>query len=419
MPSNKQLPPWTFNFSPLSAPPTPFYLYSETRLRNIIEAHKAAFAHFPIKVQHHFAFKCNNNSTLLRLLRDEHFGADVVSGNELELALKHGYSPDEIVFSGVGKTRRELELAIEKNISLLNIESEFEFEMLDQILEGSSKKIKISFRINPNVNAKSHPYISTGLKSHKFGLPLKRAKLLFQRAARRPHFDVCGVDVHIGSQLLDLRPLEEALNKTLDFLASLPREARSSLRLLDVGGGLGVDYKNPSKIPNFIGYAKILRKIALRWSKECLHPQPEMLCENGRAIAAQCGLLVTRVIGVKESTPHPFLIVDASMSELMRPSLYQARHEIIELFPAKSRRPVPYTVAGPVCESSDIFGKGFRLAKSLKENDLLGIKTVGAYGATMSHFYNVRDLPGEYWLNPKNELSVSRKRLSFAEAFSI
>jgi diaminopimelate decarboxylase len=319
----------------------------------------------------------------------------------------------------VGKTRDELKLAVESRIGLINIESEFEFEMLADLLSAWDVRPQISFRINPNVNAKSHPYISTGLKTHKFGLTLDRARALYERAAKNKNMIVKGVSVHIGSQMTDLRPLADALSKTLDFLESLSEAARRNLDTLDAGGGLGINYRDPDAPADFEKYSKILLKAAQRWKKICLAPQPRMACENGRSIVAQSGRLVSRVIGVKQTSKTPFVILDASMSELLRPSLYQARHAITVPGQSKKAKNSKFNVVGPVCESSDSFGEAYSLPKEIKENTLLAIESCGAYGATMSSFYNIRALPAEYWLDSQGNLSVSRERRSFADLYTL
>jgi len=368
-------------------------------------------------LQHHYALKANNSSQILSILKDRGFGIDAVSGNEVRWALDHGFKPSEIVFSGVGKTDAELKLAIDKKIAFLNIESEFEYENALALAQKQNSKLRVALRINPNVNAKSHPYISTGLKSHKFGLDLSIAKRLIAKIATQDFIALEGLSIHIGSQMLDLAPLEEALRKSLDFYESLPAKHKKHIHNFDVGGGLGIHYSKPALLPDFPSYAKLLRKFAQSWRQSCINKNPSLACENGRSIVAQSGLLVSQVIGIKK-TPHKiFAVVDASMSELMRPSLYQARHEIMCF--KKSTQIAPYSVVGPVCESSDSFGDAFYLPKVLKKGDYLGIDSSGAYGSAMSHFYNLRELPAEFWIFKNSKVAQKRSRVSFAQLYQI
>jgi diaminopimelate decarboxylase len=296
-----------------------------------------------------------------------------------------------MVFSGVGKTRTEIQRALDLGVGFLNLESEQEFEKIDQLAAGRPKICtELGIRFNPNVDAKTHPYISTGLRDHKFGVSADQAFELYHRPTRVPWG---ALSMHIGSQIMDLGCVDEALSEALQ-LATRLRSRGIRLRVLDIGGGLGVRYDQPHSIPNFRDFGRLVGPLIQKW-KALQGPDAEVHCELGRALTAMAGILVTRVIGTKQGDTKSFVIVDASMTELLRPALYQAEHPIEAVRTTSSRQ--IFDVVGPVCESSDVLGCSIELPVDLVEDDILVIHGCGAYGRSMSSEYNLRRLPPELW----------------------
>lgn len=394
--------PW-----PLSdLPPTPLYLYSESRLEQLYAAFQAATQASGVHL--HFALKSNNHPGVLEFFRQKGAGLDLVSGGEYRLARERGFTPDRLIFSGVGKSRAELTLAVTENISMVVVESRSELVTLLEIAAVQKQKVAIAVRANPDVDAQTHPYITTGLFENKFGVDFDEASALYRLAKASPWAVIKGVSVHIGSQMLDLSALESALKKTIDFTRHLKTEG-IALEVLDVGGGLGVPYGEPLELPPFENYGTILAAATQQW-RELQGPSAHLYCEVGRALVAQAGFLLTRVIRTKETSRKNFVIVDASMTELLRPALYQAQHPIMLWArspdsPADGAAPAVMDVVGPVCESADFLGRN-RLLPKLYEGDLLRIDVTGAYGAVMASHYNGRDLPAEWWLDRKGQLSL-------------
>lgn len=397
-------------------PPTPFYLYSEIRLKELMQGFRTALEGpgFACPVDVRFAMKSNHNPHVLRTFRDAGWGLDLVSGGELRWALRHEFAPGAIVLSGVGKTRDELSAALSGDVGLINVESVGELKRLSALAKALGKRAPVALRVNPDVDAKTHPYISTGLSAHKFGVALEDAFRLYLEGAKDPNLEWKGVSLHIGSQLMDLGALDEALAKTTEFAARLKREG-VSLKILDAGGGLGVDYRHPDAPPNFAGYGDVLARASKGWSA-LQGPEARMITECGRALVAQAGALVTRVVGTKTQGAKAFAILDASMTELLRPSLYQAWHPIDPWGASFAGRPHHrYDVVGPVCESSDVIGTERDLPE-LQENDLVMIGCAGAYGYTMASTYNRRGLPAEWWAGEKSngwELSRAARECDF------
>jgi diaminopimelate decarboxylase len=412
-----QLEPWKLPWRLDQVPETPFFLYSEPRTAHLIQEWKQQTRLAPIPIHLHFALKASNNPDLLLQFKEAGFGLDIVSGGELNLALKRGFSTENLVFSGVGKSRAELTHALNMKVGLLNIESAAELDMIVEIASTLKTRARVSFRVNPDVDAKSHPYISTGLRDHKFGLQFHDAFALYQKASSSPAIEIKGISVHIGSQLLDLNPLEKALGETLAFAERLKKELNIHLEILDVGGGLGVDYSKSRVLPSFSQYGRVLCTAAARWKELFPGPNACLFSECGRALSSQTAVLVTRAIRTKKSANKIFLVVDASMTELIRPALYQARHEIFEWKSLNSQNKdcIPYTVVGPVCESSDVFGDNFMLSPAIEEGDLLAFDTAGSYTDVMASYYNGRDLPPQYWVDLKGNVKVSVVRKSFAQ----
>ncbi|MBS1983451.1 MAG: diaminopimelate decarboxylase [Bdellovibrionales bacterium] len=388
-------------------PPTPFYAYSEQQLADLWSglARATPAERLAVPFRLHFAMKSNANPHVLQHFAARGAGVDLVSGGELDLALRTGFAPRDMVFSGVGKTNDELRLAVERDVGLINCESRGEVERLAAVARAAGKTARISLRVNPDVDARTHPYISTGLSEHKFGVSMNEGWEIYRLAAAQRELRVSGLSVHIGSQLMHLDVLGEALDKTLDFARKL-KGAGIGVNTLDMGGGLGVDYQHPLRLPPFEVYGQTAARAAREWL-ELQGPGSQMISECGRAVVAQAGFLVTRVIGLKQNGNKKFAIVDASMSELMRPSLYQAWHPIDFWGDARSRTRATYDVVGPVCESADVLGLGRELPE-LKEGDLLVIGCAGAYGYVMASHYNARPLPAEWWMPKTGPAIISR-----------
>lgn len=380
---------------------TPFYVYSQKGITDHFLAFDGAAKKHLKKTLTCFAIKSNANPSVLKLLAGLGAGADIVSGGELLLALKAGIPADKIVFSGVGKTREELTLAVENEIRQINVESEEEALMLDEIATLAGKKAKIALRINPDVDARTHYKITTGKKENKFGVDWKKARSLYRLFSASKGLQPVGIDVHVGSQLLDAEPFEEAFERAADIVRLL-RDDGIDIRTIDVGGGLGVAYRDadvPLSPETYMASAgKILGGL------DC-----EVVFEPGRFILAQSAVLVSRVVRVKQTETKRFLVLDAGMNDLIRPAIYDAYHGIDAVKEGICDH--SYNVVGPVCESSDVFGKD-RLLPAMKAEDLVVLKTAGAYGSSMGSNYNFRPLCAEVLVNG-TECAVIRERQSF------
>jgi diaminopimelate decarboxylase len=377
---------------------TPFYCYSATAL----ETRYRAFADaFPPGALIAFSVKANGNIAVLKTLGDLGAGADVVSGGELKRALAAGIPAARIVFSGVGKTKPEMRLALQAGIHQFNVESEPELAALNDVAVSLGTRAPIAFRVNPDVDAKTHAKITTGTAEAKFGVPWSRAREAYRTAAAMPGIAVVGVDVHIGSQITALAPFEAAFAKVVELIKQLRADGHAISRA-DLGGGLGVSYRPGDPPPDLATYAAIARR-----ATEGL--DLALILEPGRAIAADAGVLVARVIYAKEGEARTFLILDAGMNDLIRPALYDAHHEIVAV--NKSDAPMRrYDVVGPVCESADIFARDCPLPP-LESGDLVAILSAGAYGAVMSSAYNART-PAPEVLAKGERWSVVRPKLS-------
>ena len=359
---------------------TPFYVYSAATLRRHVRVMREAFADLPTLVA--YAMKANSNQAVLKVIAGEGAGADVVSGGELERAIAARIPPNKIVFSGVGKTVAEMRRGLALGIKCFNLESEPELERLSEIAAAMGKVAPVSVRINPDVDAGTHAKISTGRKENKFGIPYARAREVYARIAALPGVEAVGVDMHIGSQITDMRPFDNAYA----LLATLVRDLRAdghNIRHVDVGGGLGIPYHLDEAAPPLPSeYAAIVLK----------HVAPlgvELVLEPGRLIVGNAGILVTRVEYVKTGEKS-FVIVDAAMNDLIRPTLYEAHHDIQPVVHS-NLPPITADVVGPVCETGDYLALGRRMP-GVKEGDLLSIMTAGAYGAVMASTYNSRPL---------------------------
>ncbi|MFP5305146.1 MAG: diaminopimelate decarboxylase [Gammaproteobacteria bacterium] len=361
---------------------TPCYVYSRATLTRHFRAFDDALAgtdHFVC-----YAVKANSNLAVLQLLARLGAGFDIVSGGELHRVLRAGGDASKIVFSGVGKREDEMRAALDAGIYCFNVESAFELDALDALARSMNRRAPIALRVNPDVDAKTHPYISTGLKKNKFGVDIATAEALYAEAATRAGIEIVGVASHIGSQLLEIAPFLDALDRVLALVDRL--QARGvRLRHIDVGGGLGVRYKDETP-PEPRDWALAIRpRLAERGLR--------ILTEPGRAIAGNAGILVTRVLGLKPGAGKSFAIVDAAMNDLLRPTLYQAWMSIVPVTPRSDVPAQVYDVVGPVCETGDWLGKDRELA--VAPGDLLAVRTAGAYGFVMSSNYNTRPRAAE------------------------
>ncbi len=383
---------------------TPCYIYS----RATIERHWRAFDHAFGKHPHLicFAVKANSNLAVLNLLARLGSGFDIVSGGELERVLAAGGDPGKIVFSGVGKRRDELERALELDIRCFNVESEAELALLDRVAAERGRRAPVSLRINPDVDADTHPYISTGLKQNKFGIEVERALAVYAQAAVSPHLEVVGLDCHIGSQLTRVAPFVDALERVLALVARL-EERGIALRHLDLGGGLGIRYRDEEPPLPAEHAAALLERLRGR--------PHEILIEPGRAIVGNAGILATRVELLKQGEDKNFAVVDAAMNDLLRPALYSAWQAIIPVELRTRGKPRRYDVVGPICETGDFLGKDREL--NVESGDLLAVRSAGAYGFTMSSNYNSRPRVAEVMVDG-GRFQVVRRRETVVELYA-
>jgi diaminopimelate decarboxylase len=382
---------------------TPCYVYSR---RALTEAYRAFTA--PLAGRDHlicYAMKANSNLAVLDVFARLGSGFDIVSGGELERVLAAGGDARKVVFSGVGKSTAEIRRALEVGILCFNVESAGELLRIEEIAAAMQRVAPISLRVNPDVDAKTHPYISTGLKENKFGVPYDEAPALYRHAAQSAHLSVVGIDCHIGSQLTETAPFVEALKKVLQLVDSLAAQG-IELHHLDLGGGLGIRYRD--EVPPETGaYIDALL--------EGLHGRNvKLLLEPGRALVGNAGVLLTRVEYLKHNVDRAFAVVDAAMNDLMRPALYEAWHDILPVTPREGATRL-YDVVGPVCESGDFLGKGRDL--SLAEGDLLAVMSAGAYGMSMSSNYNTRPRAAEVMIDGET-MHLVREREPIATLFA-
>ncbi len=363
---------------------TPFYYYDTQLLRDTIKALKTAIG-AKDNYHVHYAIKANANPKILNIISQAGIGADCVSGGEIEAAIKAGFPPSKIVYAGVGKGDWEICLGLDKDIFCFNVESEAELEVINEWAGKKNKKARVAFRINPNVGAHTHANITTGLAENKFGIAMEEMETIFEKAEKMIHIQVIGLHFHIGSQILDMGDFEALCNRINDIQNQL--EAHNiRVENINVGGGLGISYDYPERepIPNFEEYFRTYSKHLKLREGQTLH------FELGRAIVGQCGSLITKVLYVKQGVHKQFAIVDAGMTDLIRPALYQASHKIENI---TSEAPEEtYDVVGPICESSDVFAKAIDLNKCHR-GDILAIRSAGAYGEIMASQYNCRTLP--------------------------
>lgn len=386
---------------------TPCYVYS----RATIERHWKAFDS-ALGEQSHlvcYAVKANSNLAVLNVLARLGSGFDIVSMGELERVLRAGGSADKIVFSGVGKTAEEMARALDVGIRCFNVESQAELELLEQVAAGKGVQAPVSLRVNPDVDAKTHPYISTGLKDNKFGIAIDDAVAVYQIIADSDHLKVMGVDCHIGSQLTEITPFVDALDRVLALVDRLA-EINIELHHLDLGGGLGIRYQNENPPLPEEQIAAVLQRLAGR--------KFEILIEPGRAIVGNAGILLTQVLYLKHNEEKNFAVVDAAMNDLMRPALYQAWMSIEPVVMHTASEQVPskvYDVVGPICETGDFLGKERELA--IESGDLLAVRSAGAYGFSMSSNYNSRPRVAEIMVDG-DKFQVIRQRETIEQLFS-
>ena len=380
---------------------TPFYCYSTATLERHYRVFSEAFAGEKVVVC--YAMKANSNQAVLRTLAKLGAGADVVSGGELKRALVAGIPPGKILFSGVGKTETELRAALAANILCINVESEPELELLSRLAAETGRTARISVRVNPDVDAGTHHKISTGRSENKFGIPLSRAREVYAHAARLPGIEVTGTDVHIGSQITDLSRMETAFRILSEFVQALRADGHT-ISHVDLGGGLGIPYYLDREAPPAPdAYAEMVKRVTHNLG--CT-----LIFEPGRMIVGNAGILVTRVIYVKHGEAKNFVIIDAAMNDLIRPTLYEAHHDIVPLVQAtRDARTIVADVVGPVCESGDYLALD-RTMPEPKVGDLLAIMTAGAYGAVQSSTYNTRPLVPEV-LVKGDQYAIVRPRI--------
>lgn len=369
---------------------TPFYAYDLDLLRRTLEAAKSASSSYHFHV--HYALKANVDTKVLSHIRDFGFGADCVSGNEVRRAIETGFHPSNVVFAGVGKSDDEILFALSQDILCFNCESLPEMEVINQLAGQKAKKARVALRINPNVHANTHHYITTGLEENKFGISIHELPQVIDAMKEMKNLELIGIHFHIGSQITDLnvfKSLCTRVNEIQEWFAS----RRIALKIINVGGGLGVNYHDPDYqlIPDFKSYFDIFPKFLQ------VRPGQQVHFELGRALVAQCGYLISRVLYVKKGVQTNFAILDAGMTELIRPALYQAYHKIENLTASPGATTARYDVVGPVCESSDCFGKALDLPE-VKRGDLIAIRTAGAYGEVMASGYNLRKLEPTVYL---------------------
>ena len=362
---------------------TPFYYYDLDLLNETLDKAKAAADKRGFHV--HYALKANFNDRILGLIQSKGFGADCVSGNEVQKSIDSGFPANQITFAGVGKSDKEINLALKHQIFAFNVESIQELLVINELAAKQNVKAKVSLRINPNVDAHTHHYITTGLDENKFGVPNSELEKAASVLRECDHIDLLGLHFHVGSQITDINVFKSLCVKVNEW-KNWFEERGTTIKVLNVGGGLGVDYHEPDAHPfaDFEAYFDVFDKFLERT------PQQEVHFELGRALVAQAGTLLSRVLYTKSGVKKNFLILDAGMTELMRPALYQAFHKIEKLGNNDGLEKLNYDVVGPICESSDCFGKEVTLPVS-ERGDLIAIRTAGAYGEVMASKYNLRD----------------------------
>jgi diaminopimelate decarboxylase len=388
---------------------TPLYVYSAAQITQRFQLFEHAFASRPHTIC--YAVKANSSLAILRLLAEQRAGFDIVSGGELERVRKaHRPALKKVVFSGVGKQQGEIDAALRANILLFNVESEAELDLLADRAQALNKVARFALRVNPDVFAETHPYISTGLSEHKFGIDIKAARAIYRAAKKSNWLDPAGVSVHIGSQIRKVDPFAAALTRVTALIADLRRDGHN-IRFVDAGGGLGIDYGASAFDP-----ARQVEKYAAALNQGLGADPAHLLLEPGRFIVAQAGALLTRVLYVKKNGAKTFVITDAAMNDLIRPALYHAHHEIIPVKKPAGKSSVVVDVVGPVCESGDFFARD-RVLPPIKPGDLVVLLDAGAYGMAQASNYNTRLRPAEV-LVEGGSAKLIRRRESVTDLFS-
>jgi len=383
---------------------TPFYCYSNTAISQNFQSYQQAFSEQDTLIC--YAVKANGNQAVLSTLAKLGSGADVVSEGEIRRALAAGIPANKIVYSGVAKVESEITYALSQGIFQFNVESEPELELISQVATRLNKTASIAFRINPDVCANTHAKISTGKAENKFGVPISKARLAYKQAASLPNIKVQGVDVHIGSQLTQLAPFEEAYKRIAQLVIDL-RDDGHEISVIDIGGGLGITYSD-EVIPSKQAYAAVAKA-------QLGHLACKIIVEPGRSLLGNAGIIVSSVVFIKTGEERQFLIIDAGMNDLIRPSMYDAHHEILAVDTTNTAQKI-YDVVGPVCETGDTFSKNRQVNES-KSGDLIAIMSCGAYGAVMASTYNTRMLAPEVMVKD-NEFAIVRARPTYEEVIS-
>ncbi len=374
---------------------TPLYVYSARYIRDRVRAYRHAFPGALIC----YAVKANFNPEVIRVAGEEGAGADIVSGGELLCAIKGGIDPSKIVYAGVGKTEKELELAVEKEILMFNVESGDELFVLNDIAGRLGKRARVSIRVNPDVDPKTHPYISTGMRKSKFGVDFETAREEYRLARKMESLEVVGIHCHIGSQLLDVSPYREAVSKVVSLWKDLTAEG-FELRYLDVGGGLGIKYKPEDREPEVEELAEVILP-------ELEGVGAQLVLEPGRSITGNAGVLITQVQFLKDKEIKHFVIVDAGMNDLVRPSIYDAYHHIVPVV-SGDREHVIADVVGPICETGDFLARDRRIER-VERGEYLAVLSAGAYGFSMASHYNVRPRPAEVLIDGGEERLIRER----------
>ncbi|MDP3435725.1 MAG: diaminopimelate decarboxylase [Bacteroidales bacterium] len=366
---------------------TPFYYYDLSLLKQTLDLYTTELRKY--KFQAHYAFKANANSKILDIIKEYGLGADCVSGNEVSLALRSGFDPKKVVYAGVGKSDKEIETALAGDIFSFNCESIPEIEVIDSIAKKMGKTASISLRINPDIDAHTHRYISTGRSQDKFGISHWMFDDVLSAIAKCSNIKLTGLHFHVGSQITDMNVFD-MLAKRVNEISANFKDKGVRIENLNLGGGLGIDYNDPDFAPisDFAAYFSIIDKKLIKEPYQQIHFEP------GRAIVAQCGSLISRVLYVKLGKGRKFAILDAGMNDLIRPALYHASHKIENL--TSAGRNMRYDVVGPICESSDFFAKNLLLPET-KRGDIIAIRSAGAYGQVMAMRYNQKDLAPDYY----------------------
>ncbi|MBP1640905.1 MAG: diaminopimelate decarboxylase [Bacteroidetes bacterium] len=377
----------TFPIDKLRVVETPFYFYDLKSLGQNLEAAKSEAARYGYHV--HYAVKANANDRILQTIAKAGFGADCVSGGEVEASVKAGFPADKVVFAGVGKADWEINLGLDNDIFCFNAESIPELEVINGLAAAKGKKARIALRINPNVDAHTHHYITTGLNENKFGFNMEDMEKVVALIATLSNIELIGIHFHIGSQITDMCPFQN-LCVRVNEIQNFFEQKGIKLAHVNVGGGLGINYEHPNHVPvpDFEGYFRVFHHHLQ------LRPGQQLHFELGRAMVASCGSLITKVLYVKQGSTKKFAIVDAGMTDLIRPALYQAYHHIENI--TSDEEFEPYDVVGPICESSDTFGTA-RMLNGTRRGDLIALRSAGAYGEIMASRYNLRRLPGAYY----------------------